>query len=167
MKRIVSITQSLVDELRAVRREERGSAELVPQCLIVEDNDNDATLTRIALESMGAKVHRVTTGDEAISLLDASKDPMRPDFHIVFLDLNLIGSSHQGTGYHVLKHIRQKFPKLHVVIVSGHIDEGLINFITRDPGGYIGIIQKPLREEDVNEIFQKHGLNPEGHGPAQ
>lgn len=162
MNRIVSITRQLVEELREIQREEA----LIPNCLIVEDDDNDAELSRIALEAMGAKVHRVKTGDEAIKILDASQDPDRPDYHIVFLDLNLIGSSHMGTGYHVLKHVREKFKKLHVVIVSGYIDEGLINFITRDPGGYIGIIQKPLERADVKEIFAKHNLN-NGHGPAQ
>jgi CheY-like chemotaxis protein len=174
MKRIVSITEELVRELREARQEEVQSAEyipagtgggadgceFVPTCLIVEDDVSDAELSQRALEAMGARVRVAKTGDEALQLLSESKDPTRPDFDIIFLDLNLVGSTATATGYHVLKFVRQQFPRLHVVLVSGYIDQGILNFLSRDPGGYIGMIQKPLQKMDVQEIFQKHRLCP-------
>lgn len=168
VKRLVSITQKLVDELREIDAEEKHGGALsgsvgpiIPNCLVVEDDDSDAELTTRALHAMGAEVIRAKTSEEAISLLRKSKTPEQPDFNMVFLDLNLVGSNQSG--YHVLKFIRERFPKLHVVIVSGYIDEGLINYIARDPGGYIGIIKKPLEKMDVKEIFLKHRMD--GGGP--
>lgn len=179
MKRIVSITQQLVEELRQVKREEDETTHgakpgatpvldfpFIPNCLIVEDDDNDAELSERALRAMGAEVSRARTGDEAIRMLQESIDPRRPNFHIIFLDLNLVGSTPNGTGDHVLKFVRSRFPTLHVVVVSGYIDEGTINFMTRDPGGYIGVIRKPLEQMDVAEIFQKHRLNAAGQKPS-
>lgn len=104
------------------------------------------------------EVNLARTGDEAIALLDRSKDPARPDYAIMFLDLVLRGSAAQGI--EVLEHVRKFFPTVHVVLVSGHIDEGILNFIARyrGQGAYIGLVSKPLRREEVKDIFNKHRI---------
>ena len=157
MERIMHITERLVEELRAANRED-GRA-ITPTCLVVEDDPDDAELSRRALEVVGAKVEMASTGDEAIKLLRNSNNPAVPDFDIVFLDLVLRGSFAQGL--EVLKFIRDKFPLLHVVVVSGHINSQMMNHLTQmQVGGYIGIITKPLHKLNVREILDKHRLTP-------
>ena len=178
MKRVFCIADKLVKELRAVNAEEtahlakQGGAmpglqrEFEPHVLIVEDDENDAMLSAHAIEAVGGVAATIArTGDEAIKLLDAAKAGDRPPFHICFLDLNLVGSAAQG--YEVLRHIRKINPKIHVIVVSGYIDQGVINFLASDKstGGYIGIITKPLHEANLKEILAKHrmdGIDPCG-----
>lgn len=120
---------------------------IIPRCLIVEDDPDDAELSTIALQSTGAEVRVAKSGEEAIYLLGEGDG-----FDIVFLDLRLSGSTVQGL--HVLQHIRTEFPKLHVVIVSGFIDDEVIK-----GGGYIGLVPKPLHKVDVKDIMAKHRLS--------
>lgn len=161
MQRIMQVAEKLVADLREANREDETAfhlrnKEFVPHCLLVEDDPGDADLSKIALKAVGAEVQVATSGDEAIQLLDDSATPGIPDYHIVFLDLVLRQSVAQGI--HVLQYIRKKFPKLHVVLVSGHIDESILNFISRQGGGYIGIITKPLHRVNVREIMEKHRM---------
>lgn len=172
MKRVFCIAEKLVKDLRAVNAEETahlaksGAAPsaFTPNVLIVEDDENDAELAAEAVravDNISATIAK--TGDEAIRLLNAAKEGDRPPFHICFLDLNLIGSAAQG--YQVLSHIRKISPQIHVIIVSGYIDQGVINFLAKDTGsgGYIGIITKPLHKANLREILSKHrmdGTNP-------
>lgn len=162
MRRIVQITEKLVDDLRQAAREEGRKASTVAgavRCLIVEDDCNDAELSKRALEAMGCSVTLAATGDDAIGLLNQSVPEDQPNFDIVFLDLCLTGSAAQGI--QVLTHIRKNFPELHVVVVSGFVDAGLMRFITEHKGpgsGYIGVITKPLHQMDVREILAKHRL---------
>lgn len=153
----MSITEKLAAEMRKAAREEGEPPRIIPNCLLVEDDKADAELSIHALCAMGAEVVHAMTGDQAIELLNKSKDPLKPDFHIVFLDLNLTGSAAQGL--QVLQHIRTKFPSVHVVIVSGYIDEGILNLIASQKCGYVGIIRKPLEKMDVAEILAKHRLD--------
>lgn len=157
MKRIVQIAEKLTEDLRAAQREEHETSmrrRIIPKCLIVEDDPADAELSSIALKSTGAAVQIASSGEKAIDILNESGS----DFDIVFLDLRLSGSSVQG--FHVLRHIRSEFPKLHVVIVSGFIDEGLMEYIARSKGGgYIGLVPKPLHKVDVKDIMDKHRLS--------
>lgn len=151
MKRIVQIAEKLTEDLRAAQREEHETAMLrriIPKCLIVEDDPSDAELSSIALKSTGAAVEIASSGEKAIDLLDERGS----DFDIVFLDLRLSGSTVQG--FQVLRHIRTEFPRLHVVIVSGFIDDEVIK-----GGGYIGLVPKPLHKVDVKDIMEKHGLS--------
>lgn len=169
MERVFCIAEKLVNDLRKVRAEEAAHSgpapdadSFHPNCLIVEDDDNDAELAALAIEAVGNVSATIAkTGDEAIDLLNKAVAGDRPPFHIVFLDLNLIGSAAQG--YHVLTHIRKIAPHIHVVIVSGFIDQGILNFLARDAGtgGYIGIVTKPLHRANLKEILAKHRMNPE------
>lgn len=145
----------------AYKKDETNFRKRQPQCLLVEDDPFDAELSSRALKQLPLDLKVATNGDEAIRLLDASKDPKHPDYDIVFLDLMLKGSAAQGI--QVLDHIRKNFPSVHVVLVSGHIDQGVLNLITshKGSGGYIGVVSKPLVEEEVEDILKKHRLPSE------
>jgi CheY-like chemotaxis protein len=169
MKRVFCIADKLVKELRAVNAEETAHlkkalpgapGQFEPNVLIVEDDENDAQLSALAIRAVGGVSATIAkTGDEAIDLLNKAKAGDRPPFHICFLDLNLVGSAAQG--YEVLRHIRKISPKIHVIVISGYIDQGVINFLASDKGsgGYIGIITKPLHEANLRDILAKHRMN--------
>lgn len=170
MKRVFCIAERLAKELRQAREEEHaeaheiatanGGGEFEPNVLIVEDDPSDAELAAIAVRAVGHVTATVAkTGDEAIDLLNRAKAGDRPPFQICFLDLNLVGSAAQG--YQVLTHIRKISPQIHVIIVSGYIDQGVINFLANDrnAGGYVGIITKPLHEANLKEILAKHRMD--------
>ena len=155
------ITEQLLADLRQsnVENAQAAAAYADPEtnCLIVEDDERDAFLSQRAIESVPhAHAHVASTGDDAIKLLRESKTGGCP-FQIVFLDLNLRGSAAQG--YDVLSYLRREFPHIHAVIVSGHIDAAILNFIASDKrsGGYLGVIAKPLHEANLREILAKHG----------
>lgn len=157
MKRFVSIVQQLIEDYRECNRVEAlASGRKMPHCLIVEDESTDIELTEYALQKLGVTWQIARTGEDAIHLLDQSKDPLKPDFDIVFLDLVLRGSAAQGV--QVLEHIRSHFPSIHVVLVSGYVDAGVLQLVAKHKGqgAYLGIVTKPLNVADATEIFKKH-----------
>lgn len=157
MNRLVNITEKLAKDLKRLAAE--GQAKHVPpieplNCLLVEDDKDDAFLAQRALKAMGADVTWVRGGNEAIKALHDTKHPDVCNFHVVFLDMVLPGGP---SGLDVLKFIREHFPDLHVVIVSGMGD----NPAYLEPArrfGYYGVITKPLTQGDVKEIIEKHHL---------
>lgn len=162
MKRLVSITEQLIRDLKEISRQEDEETRCFlrpPRCLLVEDDENDARLSTMVLEAMGVEVERARTGEEAIQLLNESRQPDISDFAIVFLDLVLRGKG-AVQGVQVLDHIRSNFPAVHTVIVSGFVTPEIIQVIShyKGRGGYVGFITKPLHEMDVKEIFQKHRI---------
>lgn len=168
VRRIACITEKLVQALRSVTIAEQtnppvDTLSFQPNCLIVEDDPNDSFLSQTAVEAVGGvKVTVAKSGDEAISLLKEAQQGFRPLFHIVFLDLNLIGSTAQG--YEVLSFLRIHMPKTHTVVVSGYVDDGIIQHLVgkkEKTSGYVGIIHKPLQKEDLREILAKHRMGTE------
>lgn len=165
LKRIVRITEQLLADLRETNKQNAQAvaalADTETNCLLVEDDERDAYLSKHAIESI-PHVHLewAATGDQAIRLLQASRTGGCP-FQILFLDLNLRGSCAQG--YDVLSFVRREFPHIHTIIVSGCIDAATMNLIATDrrSGGYLGIINKPLSEIDLREILAKHGRSPD------
>jgi CheY-like chemotaxis protein len=156
----VSIVQQLIEDYRECNRVEAAAScvRKLPHCLIVEDERSDIELTEYALNKLGVSWDVARTGEDAIKLLDRSKDPLKPDFDIVFLDLVLRGSAAQGI--QVLEHVRKHFPSVHVVLVSGYVDSAILNLVAKHKGqgAYLGIVTKPLNIADATEIFKKHNL---------
>lgn len=166
VNRIFSEADKALAELKAEMEEERRQGikpqrphSATPNCLVVEDSPNDAHLSSLALGALGIEVTVAHTGDEAIKLLDQSRDPLRPDYQICFLDMRLRGSRAQGID--VLRHIRKEFPGVHVVVLSGHLGPEDFRALQSDEkwAGYIGFIAKPLRRIDVQQIVQQHRLH--------
>ncbi len=160
MKRLMNITTQLIRDLLEAGKldaSENSKRHRPPNCLLVEDDEADANLAIDALSKVNCVPVVARSGEEAMELLNQSKDPEIPNFEIVFLDLSLLGVAH---GLDVLKHIRKYFPSIHTVLVSGHIDESVMNLVNHydGQGGYVGVVKKPLRTTSVNEIFKKHNI---------
>ena len=138
----MSVTQQLINDLRAKR----------PRVLIIEDDANDVFLMTRAAEKMGCSVDAATSAEEAIAKLFKSKLPNTADYNIIFLDLKLPGKS----GVDVLREIRLVAPELQVVVVTGMAGSPMVEEAAAL--GYIGLVQKPLTEENISEILTKHKL---------
>lgn len=150
----MSITKELIAQLDAIY--ERGEKPV--HCLLVEDNENDGDLTMRVLKRVGVKTEWARTGDDAMKLLSASRDPKHPDFDIIFLDLILRGGGVQGE--EIFKRVRQEFPTIHIVLLTGNVTQVILDLInsSRGIGGYVGLVPKPLRKDDAQEVLSKHHL---------
>lgn len=148
------ITKDLIRQLDAIYA--RGEKPV--HCLLVEDDQDDGNLTMRVLKRVGVKTHWAKTGDDAMALLTASKDPEHPDFDIVFLDLVLKGGGAQGE--QIFKRVRAEFPSVHIVLLTGNVTHNILDLInsSRGIGGYVGLVPKPLKKDDAEEVLTKHHL---------
>ena len=105
--------------------------------LLIEDNPGDAKLFEICLEESGIDNHQINF---AGSLNQAMKVLEEKDYDIVITDLGLPDSS----GIDTFKTISSAFPKLPVIVLTGHDDEsvgleavreGAQDFITKNQVG--------------------------------
>ncbi|HKB89779.1 MAG TPA: response regulator, partial [Opitutaceae bacterium] len=113
--------------------------------LLVEDEASLRILLSSALEQAGYDVMSVGDGLEAINFL--IRDARHLD--VVFLDLNLPGFD----GLEVYKQIRNRYPKLPVLILSGNImPETRAELISL---GQQHFLQKPYRLDDIGRTLQQ------------
>jgi CheY-like chemotaxis protein len=112
--------------------------------LLVEDNPDDAELTRLALERMrkGAKIVHVTDGAQAIDYLLGSGP--RPDVRFIILDIKLP----KVDGLQVLERIKAdpRTRTIPVVILTSSNREGEINRSFQN--GVNSYVVKPVELEE-------------------
>ncbi len=109
------------------------------QLLIIDDED---PLRELLAAAFTRKGYRVTTAASGLDAIEHIQDTGRP-FDAVLLDLNMPGAS----GVDVLKVIRAVRPKVHVIVISGHITP-----VARKELEALGqreFIQKPYRLDDI------------------
>jgi DNA-binding NtrC family response regulator len=111
------------------------------QILIVDDNPNMSSLLAEMLEIFEFDSQRAGNGQEALDIL--GKD----QFSMVITDLRMPEMS----GSELLKNIKEKFPKLPVVVISGYSladDEDDLMSSTAD-----GFINKPFKMVDIENML--------------
>jgi CheY-like chemotaxis protein len=151
MERIVSLTEKLIDELRAHRK--KLDLKHIPRMLVVEDDSADACLIGRTLSAMGALVDTAFDGEDAVTKIREVAAGLRQAYLIVFLDLNLPKIS----GVHVLEELRKLTPDTPVIVVTGAVYESH-NLEEASRIGYFGLVKKPLSKTDAAEIFAKHRI---------
>jgi two-component system, NtrC family, sensor kinase len=104
--------------------------------LLVEDNNEIAAATRLALESLGCTVERCASADEAVTRLAATPLP-----DAVLSDITMPGAL-DGIG--LARHLRLQYPQLPVALMSGYA-ERLVDAEALD----LRVLPKP---------FDVHGL---------
>lgn len=144
----MSLTRALADELARIHRP-TGKP---PLALVVDDSASDVDLTCRALESAGCNTAVARTGQEAITCIAFSLDPIAESIDIVFLDLNLPGMS----GVDVLKWIRANVPMMIVVIITHRSFMMLIDEATKL--GFLELLEKPLTVDCITEVLTKHRI---------
>ncbi|MCF8474935.1 MAG: sigma-54 dependent transcriptional regulator [Emcibacter sp.] len=101
--------------------------------LIVEDEENERKMLKLALKKVGYDVEEAKNGQEAITLLSTETAGR---FDLVLLDM-MIGDI---TGRDVLGHIKKMLPNLPVIVLTGYssidnavdvIREGAVDFLSK------------------------------------
>jgi CheY-like chemotaxis protein len=131
----------------------------IDDILLVEDNPGDVRLVEEAFEAAGtdATLHVASSGDDALDFVyrrGEYEDAPAPD--AVLLDWNLPRTG----GEAVLESLKDDFPALPVVVVSGVDAEGTVAsdatqpdaFMTKpsDPGAYVEAIRSVAPESEAD-----------------
>jgi len=147
--------------------------------LVIDDEANLRNTLAMILRNGGYSVLLAASGAEAIAQLNAHT------FHLVFLDLNLPDT----TGIDLLKKIRDVYPNLPVLVLTGNatldtsiqaIRQGARDYMVKplDPeyilvrtGEILLETQQPQRRREITRMIQDlmselHGLDESGPSPA-
>lgn len=113
------------------------------QILIVDDNPNMSSLLAEMLEIFEFNSQRAGNGQEALDILN------KDNFSMVITDLRMPEMS----GSELLKNIKEKYPELPVVVISGYNlaeEEDTLMATLAD-----GFINKPFKMVDIEGLLQK------------
>jgi two-component system, NtrC family, response regulator len=110
--------------------------------LIVDDEQDVLTAFRAVLQRAGYRVGTAPGPRKALQLLDSE----RPD--LVLLDINL-GSLDQTDGLDLLRQMRERMPRLKVVIVSAYLD--LVTHQAALDAGALDCWPKPVTMQMLTE----------------
>jgi DNA-binding NtrC family response regulator len=113
------------------------------QILIVDDNPNMSSLLAEMLEIFEFNSRRAGNGQEALDILN------KDNFSMVITDLRMPEMS----GSELLKSIKEKYPNLPVVVISGYNlaeEEDTLMATLAD-----GFINKPFKMVDIEGLLQK------------
>ena len=108
--------------------------------LVVDDEKNIRLTMAQSLEALDIPVHTAVNGEEALQKL--RKGP----FGLVFLDLKMPGMD----GMEVLRHIKDEWPKIRVIIITAH---GTIeSAVEAMKLGAVDFVQKPFSAGEIREL---------------
>lgn len=111
--------------------------------LVVDDEDALRTVLSSELEGEGYEVDTAGDGDEAIDIVQ--KKP----FHLVLLDIKMP----KVDGFEVLKFIKDKFPHVKVIMLTGFAD--LKNAIESKKLGAEDFVSKPYDLVDLLTTIER------------
>ncbi len=114
---------------------------MAKQILIVDDNPNMSSLLADMLEVFDYDSIKAEDGEKALSELD------KAPFSLVITDMRMPNM----TGLELLDKIKEKYPKLPVVLISGYSIESLNNngqAIRPD-----GFLAKPFMMSDIEKLL--------------
>ncbi|MCI0330774.1 MAG: response regulator [candidate division Zixibacteria bacterium] len=114
--------------------------------LIVDDNPNMSNLLSDMLEVFEFSSQRAADGEEALSLLNQN------EFSLLITDLRMPKMS----GLELLKTVKDKYPKLPVVVITGYSTEATENELLSAKAD--GFLNKPFRMNDIETVLRKFAL---------
>lgn len=114
--------------------------------LIVDDNPNMSNLLSDMLEVFDFSSRRAADGEEALSLLN------QDNFSLLITDLRMP----KMTGLELLKAVKDKFPRLPVVVITGYSTEATEQELVDAKAD--GFLNKPFRMNDIETVLRKFSL---------
>ena len=128
--------------------------------MVVDDEEAVRSLFRGTLERGGNGDYQVvpaSNGDEALSAMESF------EFSLIFLDLRMPGMD----GVETFGRIRQVDSVVPVSIITGYPDSDLMARALEI--GPIGVMKKPFRPRDIEQVVGTFARNPEvdGYGGAR
>jgi len=114
------------------------------EILIVDDDEQIRSFIRIILMKLGfSQVQTSSSCHDAIDRLRVN------NYGLVFLDINMPGAD----GMSLLRLIREKYPKINVVMCSG--DSTAQNVKEAIAGGAVSFLAKPVLAKNLMNLFDK------------
>ena len=136
----------------------RGAAEPEPQrppaesqrsgagtVLVVEDRDEVRTLTRVMLEELGYRTLAAASGAEALEIAGRHADPIP----LLLTDVVMPGMN----GRELADRLRQIYPSMKTIFMSGYTDRILANAGALDPS--TAYLQKPFTLTNLAKILRR------------
>jgi DNA-binding NtrC family response regulator len=121
---------------------------IAPKVLLVDDEEEFANLLARRLETRGIQVVAVSSGEEAVSLVDQRV------FDVAVIDLSMPGID----GIETLKQIKAKRSDIEVLMLTGHAT--VAGGIEAMKQGASDFLQKPVEIEEllkkINKARQSH-----------
>lgn len=111
--------------------------------LVVDDEDALRTVLSSELESEGYEVDMAADGDEAIDIVQ------KKQFNLVLLDIKMP----RVDGFEVLKFIKEKYPHVKVIMLTGFAD--LKNAIESKKLGAEDFVSKPYDLVDLLTTIER------------
>ena len=115
----------------------------LPRILVIDDEENIRDILTDILETGGYEVVSAADGQSGLDLLGKAR------FDLVFTDLSLPGMS----GYEVAEHVKKRFPKLPVGLVTGW--GATLDTATIAERGIDLVLSKPFKFEQVLSLVQQ------------
>lgn len=116
---------------------------MAKKILIVDDNPNMSSLLSEMLEVFDYESVRAADGTQALTELDNEQ------FSMVITDMQMPNMS----GLELLQEVKNRYPKIPVVIISGYNQTGLAQEAgLEDADGFLG---KPLMMSDIESLLNK------------
>jgi PAS domain S-box-containing protein len=117
--------------------------------LIMDDEEYIRDVAREMLTNIGCEVDVARDGAEAVELYKLAKEYGAP-FDVVIMDLNVPGGM---GGKEAVRKLIEIDPIVKVIVSSGYSDDPVL--ANYEKYGFIDMIPKPYRFEDLNIILQK------------
>ncbi len=111
--------------------------------LVVDDEEALRTVLSSELRNAGYEVNTASDGDEAISVVQTKK------FDLILLDIKMP----KVDGFEVLKFIKQNFPSIKVIMLTGFAD--LKNAIESKKHGAEDFVSKPYDLVDLLTTIER------------
>jgi CheY-like chemotaxis protein len=128
--------------LGSVERGEDASSEAIEggseRILLVEDHEQVRTHVASQVEALGYSVVSVSTGVEALAVLE------RATFDLLFTDVVIPGGMN---GPQLAREVQKRAPQMHVLFTSGYTENAVVHHGRLDPG--VHLLNKPYRRSDL------------------
>ena len=134
-----SVAPALITEVKA-----EGAQGAPQEILLVDDDELIRASIPAMVEFLGHHVICASGGQEALDMLEAGLE-----VQLVILDLNMPGMN----GLEVLQKLRERLPRLPVLLATGHLDAETSRAIQQL--GRVLSINKPYTMEELDQKLQK------------
>ncbi len=116
--------------------------------LVMDDDVFIRELTYEMLKTMGFSAETAEDGEEAIELYKKAIESNNP-FDIVIMDLTIPGGM---GGKDAIVKLKEIDPDVKAIVSSGYSNEIVKSELSKY--GFIGVLNKPYRKEELSEVLQ-------------
>jgi len=124
----------------------RGSGRI----LVMDDEELICEVAVAMISSLGYEVHSAHNGETAIEKYRLARETGQP-FDLVIMDLTIIGGM---GGKEAIAELRKIDPQVKALVSSGYSTDPIMS--APEKYGFLGIIAKPYRMEDLSRILKTH-----------